>query len=212
MKKRYHFTIFTIIISLLALSFGQTWAQQSVAAIHKEGVALYEAGNYVEALAKFQQVLRAQPNYINARVYSNKCQVALKSGTGPKNTVETPLSQVIIPSVDFQDVPLGDALTYLSQRTTELTQGKFTPNIIFNGSSEQKSATLVTMQLRQVPVTTLLKYVASQTRCKIAYDEHAVVVTPLDNIPQTVSTSAPTAQPDSQIPATTTPPAANPFK
>ncbi len=209
MKIKYHFTILTIIFGLLTLSSRTSQAQQSVAAVHQEGVALYNAGDYAGALIKFQQVLRAQPNYINARVFSNKCQLALKEGGGPKKTVEAILSQVMIPSVDFQDVPLGDALTYISQRTTELTQGKFTPNIIFNGSTEQRSSSMVTMNLRQVPATTLLKYIGQQTRCRIAYDEHAIVVTPLDNVPQTVSS---TPQPGTTTPEATTPATPNPFK
>ncbi|MDF1752715.1 MAG: tetratricopeptide repeat protein [Verrucomicrobiales bacterium] len=191
MKIKYHFAI--LFSALAMFASGISHAQQSLVAVHREGIALYNAGNYQEALIKFQQVLRAKPSYIHARVYSSKCQQAIKNGLGSKKNVSDSLSKVLIPAVDFQEVPLGDALTYISQRTQELTAGKIIPNIIFSGSAEQRSSLTVTMKLNQVPVTTLLKYVGSQTRCKIQYDEHAIMVTPFDNVPQTMATPQPAA-------------------
>ena len=186
MKNPHHLAIFVIAV---AITFGSgLHAQQSLAAVQREGVALYNAGEYAEALSKFQKVLRGNPRYINARVYANKCKLALSQDRGPKNNMGDKLSKVMIPNVDFQEVPIGDALTYIRQRTTELTGGKIVPNIIFSGSTEQRENISVTMKLNRVPVTTLLKYMGTQSRCRIQYDEHAIIVTPQDNIPKPVVT------------------------
>ncbi|MDF1810753.1 MAG: hypothetical protein P1V20_01005 [Verrucomicrobiales bacterium] len=187
MKNTYHFTI--ILVTALALfASGVTHAQQSLATVHREGVSLFNAGDYQGALVKFQQVLRAKPSYIHARVYAAKCKQAIAENLGPKKTMGDSLAKVMVPSVDFQEVPLGDALTYISQRTQELTAGKLTPNIIFTGTQEQRTNSKVTFKMNQVPMTTILKYIGAQTRCKIQYEEHAITVTPIDNTPKTVST------------------------
>jgi hypothetical protein len=182
MKNKYHFI--TLIIALIMSITSIGYSQQSLVAVYREGVAQFNSGNYPEAMIKFQQVLKANPRYTPARVYSNKCKLALAQNKGSKNALSNTLATVIIPSVDFQEVPLGDVLTYIRQRTTELTSGKVTPNFIFNGSTDQRDGSMITMKLNRVPVTTLLKYVGTQARCKIQYDQHAVLVTPMDNVPR----------------------------
>ena len=161
--------------------------QRTVQTVHREGVALFNEGKFADALQKFNLVLKHQPSYVYARVYANKCELAIKQDTGPKADIEATLAKIILPSVEFEDVPLSDALTYIRQRAEELSGGKVTPNIIFSGSAEQRDASKVTMKLTRVPVTTLLKYVGDQTSCRIRYDEHAIMVTPQANIPKPVA-------------------------
>ncbi len=164
--------------------------QRTVQSVHREGVALYNAGKFEEALEKFNLVLQYQPSYVYARVYANKCRLAIKQNQGPTNKgMEQALARVILPSVDFQEVPLSDVLTYVRQRTEELTGGEVSPNLIFSGTAEQRDSAIITMKLRNIPVTVLLKYVADQARCQLRYDPHAIMITPYRNIPEPAATT-----------------------
>ncbi len=92
--------------------------------------------------------------------------------------LEGQLAKVMFPEVNFDAVPLNDALTYIQQRTTELTNGEFTPNIIYSGTSEQAESSTVTLRVKNLTAPEILKYIGSLTRSKIRYDKHAVMVSP----------------------------------
>jgi len=198
--------LFLLIMAWGFLTIPLQAQQKTVQSVHREGVTLFNAGKYSEALQKFNLVLKHQPSYVYARVYANKCENAIKQDTGPKADIEGTLAKIVLPSVDFQEVPLSDVITYIRQRAQELTGGKVTPNIIYGGSAEQRDASKVTMKLTQVPITTLLKYVGNQTSCRVRYDEHAIMITPQSNIPK------PVAPVKEEKPNPFTKPAPNPFQ
>ncbi|MDF1738838.1 MAG: tetratricopeptide repeat protein [Verrucomicrobiales bacterium] len=170
-----------LVLPLLVLSLlipcGVTHAQ-SFKAAYDEGVRLYDAGNYEEALARFEIAVRANPRSPHARSYMIKSKTAVAQGLGSKKSMEKDLAKIIIPQINFEDAPIGDVLQYLAARTEELTQGKLRPNIIYKGSPEQRQNTLITLSVRNVPVTEALRYVGQISRTHFKYEEHAVVADP----------------------------------
>ena len=170
-----------LVLPLLALSLlipsGETHAQ-SFKAAYDEGVRLYDAGDYEGALARFEIAVRANPRSPHARSYMTKSKTAVAQGLGSKKSMEKDLAKVIIPQINFEDAPIGDVLQYLAARTEELTQGKLRPNIIYKGTPEQRKNTLITLSVRNVPVTEALRYVGQMSRTHFAYEEHAVVADP----------------------------------
>ena len=53
----------------------------------------------------------------------------------------------MIPQLNFTDAPIGDVLQYLTSRTEELTEGKFVPNFIYQGTPEQRQNTTLSLNL-----------------------------------------------------------------
>ena len=201
-------SLILLMIATIAMNIAHA-QQRTVQSVHREGVALFDQGKYAEALQRFQLVLKHQPSYVYAKVYASKCELAIKQNKGSSSAdIQGTLSKVTIPTVAFEEVPLSDVLGYIRQRTEELTGGKVTPNIIFSGSAEQRG-TKVTMKLNNVPVTTLLKYVGDQTRCRVRYDAHAVMVTPIANLPPEPALEV---KPKETNPFEKQPAAPNPFK
>jgi len=169
-------------------------AQANAKALFDEGVKLFDERRYAEAIMKFQQVQRLAPNYVYARSYEARARAALAQGAGPDNRLESQLQKVIIPEIDFREAPLGDILDYFALRAEELTGGELRPNFIFKGTPEQRRDTLVTLTLRNVPMTEAIRYVGQLSRTRFTYDAHAVVAEPIDSSSQQQATGAPSAQ------------------
>ncbi|MDF1657912.1 MAG: tetratricopeptide repeat protein [Verrucomicrobiales bacterium] len=174
--KNFSTSISLIVAILLGLS---VFAQgQTLQAVFNEGVALYNQQDYRAALQKFERVLQTKPGFVYARNYAGKCRAEIAKGAGPKNDTEAVIAKIIIPEINVTDAPIGDVLDYLSDRAGELSGGKVVPNFIYEGSSEQRQNTLISLSLRNVPMTEAIRYVGQLSRTDFRYDPHAIVATP----------------------------------
>ena len=182
-------------------------AQNSAQDVYNQGVALFNEERYDEALVLFEQVLRAKPNFVYARNYAARCKAAMARNLGPKNDLEGRLSRIIIPEIAFADAPIGDTLDYLASRAQEITKGETTVNFIYKGTPEQRSGTLITLSLRNVPLSEAIKYVGELSRSKVKYEPHAVVIDPTPGAePAPAAGTAPAPAPGFAAPTPTTTP------
>ena len=165
------------IIALLFFALPAAEAQ-SVQEAYKRGVQLYNQQKYAEALVIFDAVIKAKPDFVYARRYAAKCKTALASNVGPKNDLEGQLSKVMLPAVEFKAAPIGDVLQFISKRTSQISGGSVNPNFIYKGSAEQRANSTVSLNLRNVPVTEVIRYIGQLTRTKFTYEEHAIVADP----------------------------------
>ena len=143
-----------------------------------EGVRLFNAEQYEQALQMFEVVLRQKPGFVYARSYANKCRTAIAQGAGAKKDLRAELAKIVLPKVSFEDAPIGDIMIYLSQRADELSGGKIVPNFIFKGTPEQRSNTLLNLNLKNVPLTEAIRYIGQLSNSRIDYEEHAIIVDP----------------------------------
>jgi tetratricopeptide (TPR) repeat protein len=169
--------IVSIVLGLLLSALLPLQAQNPPQARYQQGLALFNQGKYEEALAVFEEVLQARPDFVYARNYAQKCKLALAEKVGPQNDLAKRLEALILPEIAVADAPLGDVLDYLASRAQELSEGKTVLNFIFQGSPEQRR-TPVTLSLRNVPMSEAIKYVGQLSRSVIKYEPHAIVVTP----------------------------------
>ncbi len=169
---------FLLSASIFAIATLPAQAQLTTKEVYNEGVRLFKEGSYREALAKFETVLQYKKNDPYARSYATRCKTAIAQDLGSKNDLEGQMAKIILPQVNFADAPIGDVLDYFTSRAEELTSGKFVPNFIYKGTPEQRQNTLITLSLRNVPMTEAIRYVGQLTKTRIKYEQHAVVVDP----------------------------------
>lgn len=169
-------TLFNALTILLLAFAPAAQGQATVQSRYNEGVALFNQGKFGEALMAFEEVLQASPSHVYARSYSMKCKSELAKGAQPRNDLEGRLSRIVIPEIAFAEAPLGDVLDFFSVKAGEISGGQTTVNFIFNGTPEQRTKTLVTLSLRNVPLTEAIRYVGQLSNTKIKYEPHAVVV------------------------------------
>ncbi|MEX2578185.1 MAG: hypothetical protein WD342_03940 [Verrucomicrobiales bacterium] len=166
------------LLALFVLALQPAHSQVSTRDVYQDGVRLFKQGDYAEALVRFETVLAHKPRDPYARSYATKCKTAIAQNLGPKNDLEGQLSKIVVPQMSFADAPLGDVLEYLSGRVEELSGGKLVANFIYKGTSEQRNNTLVTLSLRNVPITEAIRYVGQLADTRFTYEEHAIVADP----------------------------------
>jgi hypothetical protein len=165
-----------LVLTLLAITPAD--AQNSAQSVYNQGVLLFNQNKFEEALVLFEQVLQARPDFVYARSYAARCKTALAKGAGPKNDLEGKLARIILPEVNFAEAPLGDVMDYFSSRAQEISQGQVVVNFLYKGTGEDRAKTLITLSLRNVPMSEAIKYVGLLSRCRIQYEPHAVVIDP----------------------------------
>lgn len=166
------------LLSLFTLLSAPVFGQQTVQSVYAEAVRDFKAENYAEAMEKFELVLQHSPNYAPARSYLFKCKNMIAAGAGKKNDMEGALAKLVLPSIDLTDAPVGDVLVYLADRAEELSGGKFVPNFIYKGTPEQRANSLITLNMRNVPMDQAIKYVGQLSGSRVKYEEHAIVIDP----------------------------------
>ncbi len=171
---------FAALLALLLVCFSPTLpAQQNPSQnLFNQGVRLFNQGQFAEALPLFEEVVRARPDFVYARSYAQRCKAALAQNQQPKNDLESRLANIILPELSFSDAPIGDILDYLTARSQEISKGETVVNFIYKGTPEQRSGTLVTLSLRNIPLNAAIKYVADLSRSHVRYEPHAVIVDP----------------------------------
>lgn len=170
--------ICTLLLGLFVVTAQTGYSQATVQSVYAEGVKLFNQQKYEEALTNFERILQVKANHVYARNYATKCKNAIAKGVGPKNDLEGQLAKIIIPNINLKDAPVGDVLDYLASRAEELTGGKMVPNFIYKGTNEQRDNTMITLNMRGVPMTQAIKYVGQLSRSRVRYEEHAVVIDP----------------------------------
>ena len=95
--------------------------------------------------------------------------------TSPQNresnaqaALKSKLKEVLIPSMKFNNAKLSDVIEYLKTRFKGV-------NIVFCGSQDAGAPT-VTLELVNVPLYDVLRYVCEATNSQLRIDDHAVVI------------------------------------
>ena len=124
--------------------------------------------------------------------------------TGRTVNITNKLQNIIIPRVDFADTPLDEAMEYLTQKSIELDPDpdptrKGINFVIEKGSvsggaagvdeelgggslllgDDPSNKKIDVLQLRNVPLATVLEYVTSKTGLRYRVDEYAVTLLPI---------------------------------
>lgn len=128
-------------------------------------------------------------NHTRAKMLRNvaagwESPVVIPSGAIPQPDVEAKLKSIILPSLEFQETPLEDALSFLQQRSVELDPD---PDVAAKGVNlvvdvgenyEEIAETPITLRLSNVPLAEALRYTTALARLEYDTEPHAVVIVP----------------------------------
>ena len=160
------------LLALVFLAFSSLAAQQSE--MQAEAVRAFQAGDYATAKSLFESLLSLEPKNFAARNYLRAIAQREKSGA----SLEGALRKILIPTVDFRDATVREAVAFVSQKVRELSGGKQSVNVVWLVSPEQTASARVTLSLRNVPASEVLRYIGESSNLQFSYDALAVKIKP----------------------------------
>jgi len=146
-----------------------------------KNVPLAEAVKYTASLAQLKY--RVDPNAIVVLPINLDLEQDTKVSERPVPTVRgiigKKMTSTILPSVQFNDTPLSDAIEFLAMKSIELDettedQNKKGINIVINASKGTDA--LITLWLTNVPLAEAIRYTTSLAGLTYRVDEQAVVI------------------------------------
>lgn len=107
---------------------------------------------------------------------------AKTKAAAPTDFIKTRLSEIIIPSVQFQGASVEEAIEYLRVKTRELSPGPKAPGVsIIYRQGNPPSKAAISMDLKDVPLGEALRYVVELASLKMIIQPYAVLIGPADD-------------------------------
>jgi tetratricopeptide (TPR) repeat protein len=165
--------IFVVACSLVSHALAQTPAQQADA-LYQKGLAAEKAGDPVAAKKFYTQALKADPKNPNATFGLG--QLKLTSGSIAAKGREAKLGSVMIPLFQTEEATLKESLEALSLMVEKQSNDEVSPNFVVEDPKGLLGDKKITLNLKNMPVQAVMKYLLDQAGAKASYDEHAVVI------------------------------------
>jgi hypothetical protein len=151
-------------------------------------MVLERTGRYDEAEARCIQILEQRPNDQVATRFLSEIQ-ARRRQENPLADLKHKLADIVIPEVNVREAAVADVIDSLQTEAQKRSADKAPINIVWQAPEELKTAK-VTLILRSVPLTDVLKYVTEIAGLRYRVDAHAVVIyKPVPTAPKESSSS-----------------------
>lgn len=166
-------TIFPVAVAVICTASALA---QTPAELVTQAQRAYIGGDYETARAKFEAVLKADPNHGLAKNYLRLINAQAKKSK--PNQAPKPLADLVLPHIDFKDASFSSVLTYLKTKAAELSQDKVKVNFVVQLGEGVADSKMVSLSLNNVPFTECLRYVGDLVDVSFTYEQYAIVVRP----------------------------------
>lgn len=174
-------TSIALLITLIISCFAHAEADEKKALATKyfqQGEAAVTNGDFPAAKNAFKEVLKIYPSH--PQTITKLTQIAAASKTFAKDQTVAKLKSVIIPKFDAEGISLREALDMLIIHIDQASEKKVVVNFFVNDPAKKLNTQKVTLNVSNMPADAILTYIAEQTRTRVKYDPHAIVLTPMD--------------------------------
>ncbi len=137
-------------------------------------MALERTGQYDEAEARCIRILEQRPNDQLAKRFLSEIQDRRRQ-QNPSANLKHKLAEIIIPEVNVRGAAVADVIDSLQMEGQKRSADKAPINFVWQAPEESKTVK-VTLILRSVPLTDVLKYVTEIAGLRYRVDAHAVVI------------------------------------
>jgi hypothetical protein len=137
-------------------------------------VIMVRMGLYDEAETRCIQMLEQKPNDSNIKRLLGEVQELKRQQDAPAD-LKGRLQDVVIPELNVRDAAVTDVIDFLQADAQKRSKNKSPINFVWQAPESSKTAK-VTLNLRQVPLAEMLKYVTESVGLRYRVDAHAVVI------------------------------------
>lgn len=177
-------TLAAVFISLSNVSFAEksslqknTERKQKIASYYSVAEKAFQRGDKKATVAALRKALQLNPSHGPSRSLAIKLR---KSGPSFKMKArQRQLASVVLPVIDFQDLPLSDALATLNTLVEEKSKQAVIPNFVIQDPSQVLQKKTVTLNMKNVPANVVLDYLMNLTHASARFDQYAITVRPL---------------------------------
>lgn len=171
-------TLIALIIVAFAAptAYSQSAARQAEA-YYQKGIIAERSGKPDAALEAYNAAVKINPQHANARYRAG--QVKIHANSIRSGATEAKIGAVVIPVYQIEGASLQEAIDALSIGMDAATDGKISPNFIIKDPKDKLAEKRINLNLKNIPVSALLRYIHGIAGTKARYDRHAVVITPL---------------------------------
>ena len=141
---------------------------------YKQGIAAMEDGDVESARTAFTAVLQKQPGNANARYQLNELNRNQDSIAARARQKE--LAKYTLDQIDFHNVEASEAILALGLMVEKKSENKFSPNFTIQDPSKILEERKVTLQVKGVPASAVLKMIADQSNAIVRFEKHAIVI------------------------------------
>jgi hypothetical protein len=149
---------------------------ETVQEVYARGVRASIGGDNETAKQLFLRVLAADPNNKAAAANLRLIELSAAKNTDLKKRTEA----LMVPKVDFRDASLNSVLDYLP-KVAEQQKGSL--NIVRLFPKPYGDEKHITLQLTNMPMSSLLDYIAAAGGLKVTYEKAAIILKLQDSEP-----------------------------
>ena len=156
----------------------------------QQAIMLGRVGLYDEAEARCKQILEQKPDQPTAKQLLREIEEQKRRiyGQNPGYDLARKLSETIVPVINFREAHAFDVLESLRKESRSLTADKSEINFVWQVPPDAKLSK-VTLNLKQIPMLDVIKYVAAIAKLGYRVDARAVVIYVPEPEPAAASTA-----------------------
>ena len=166
-------TLIIVVLGLWALA--QSGLSQSVQSLYSEAQQAYLAGKTEQAKKLFEQVVRIDPKHVPAQNYLRAIEAAEKR-SGPETKLKVQVEALMVPEVSLKNATLTSVLDYLPQLAEQVSGGEVKLSFVTKLPAGYADEANVTLSLRDVPYTELLRYIGEVAEVQFRIEKYAILV------------------------------------
>jgi hypothetical protein len=160
------------LVSMMAACSVTAVAAEDVNQMFQMGRAAYYKGDIELAYQLLTQVEASNPRHFETKALLAQIRAQKKAGG---TTVRKTYEALVLPKIEFTEVTLAEAVEGLRALSKTASEGKMIPNIIIKDPA--LNSKMLTLNLRNLPLTDAIQYLADLVGAHASYDKHAVIFT-----------------------------------
>lgn len=146
--------------------------------LYEEAVTAYKARDYATAYEGFSELQKNYPTDAKIRYYFNNARMNLRASKPVRANLEAELQAIVLPEIELDGASLDVVFSFISAKADELSGGKVAANFIYKGTAEERDEPNISLRLKNVPLTEVIRYVGEISGTQFKYETHAIVGMP----------------------------------
>jgi hypothetical protein len=186
-KKLFMKLSMTPVVMVLALSCSTLVAQDSISkarqsqaqkvnTFYKQAEQAYLDGDVKEAKSALRNVFAIDRNH--GPSYALALKLKSSGNVFKTKARQRQLATVILPIIDFDEMPLSYALKTLSTLVEETSKDKVIPNFVIHDKNNTLKDKPITLKMKQVPADVVLSYLMNLSNATAKFDQYAISIKP----------------------------------